>query len=48
VKVYGPEAWSIFSHISVPLGIYYRFHSTVCLSNIWKNAWKIRKHAGHH
>jgi hypothetical protein len=20
----------------------------VCLSNIWKNAWKIRKHAGHH
>ncbi|KAK7489430.1 hypothetical protein BaRGS_00019374 [Batillaria attramentaria] len=44
VEFYGPDAWSIFSHISVPLGIYYRFHSTVCLSNIWKNAWKIRKH----
>ena len=44
VRFYGPEAWSIFSHISVPLGIYYRFHSTVCLSNIWKNAWKFRKH----
>ncbi|KAK7091223.1 proton channel OtopLc-like isoform X1 [Littorina saxatilis] len=44
VLFYGPEAWSIFSHISVPLGIYYRFHSTVCLSNIWKNAWKFRKH----
>lgn len=44
VQFYGPEAWSIFSHISVPLGIYYRFHSTVCLSNIWKNAWKIRNH----
>lgn len=43
VQFYGPEAWSIFSHISVPLGIYYRFHSTVCLSNIWKNAWKVRK-----
>ncbi|XP_076437542.1 proton channel OtopLc-like isoform X3 [Babylonia areolata] len=44
VAFYGPEAWSIFSHISVPLGIYYRFHSTVCISNIWKNAWKMRKH----
>ncbi|KAL8576899.1 hypothetical protein ACOMHN_064683 [Nucella lapillus] len=44
VAFYGPEAWSIFSHISVPLGIFYRFHSTVCLSNIWKNAWKMRKH----
>lgn len=46
VLFYGSSAWSIFSHISVPLGIYYRFHSTVCLSNIWKNAWKRRKH-GH-
>lgn len=48
VHFYGPEAWSIFSHISVPLGIYYRFHSTVCLSNIWKNAWKASKHAASH
>lgn len=46
VEFYGPTAWSIFSHISVPLGIYYRFHSTVCLSNIWKNAWKMR--TSHH
>ncbi|KAK3766348.1 hypothetical protein RRG08_044535 [Elysia crispata] len=45
VDFYGPEAWAIFTHISVPLGIYYRFHSTVCFSNIWKNAWKKRKHA---
>lgn len=44
VNFYGPEAWAIFTHISVPLGIYYRFHSTVCFSNIWKNAWKKRKH----
>ncbi|XP_012937048.1 proton channel OtopLc [Aplysia californica] len=44
VEFYGPEAWAIFTHISVPLGIYFRFHSTVCFSNIWKNAWKIRKH----
>ncbi|KAK6167422.1 hypothetical protein SNE40_021456 [Patella caerulea] len=44
VEVYGPDAWAIFTHVSVPLGIYFRFHSTVCLSNIWKNAWKVRKH----
>ncbi|BFZ21294.1 hypothetical protein BsWGS_24333 [Bradybaena similaris] len=44
VEFYGVEAWAIFTHISVPLGIYYRFHSTVCFSNIWKNAWKKRKH----
>ncbi|XP_025093109.1 proton channel OtopLc-like [Pomacea canaliculata] len=41
-RFYGPSAWAIFCHISVPLGIYFRFHSTVCLSGIWKNAWKIR------
>ncbi|KAH9508243.1 hypothetical protein Btru_050594 [Bulinus truncatus] len=44
VEFYGNDAWAIFTHVSVPLGIYYRFHSTVCFSNIWKNAWKIRKH----
>ncbi|CAL1537507.1 unnamed protein product [Lymnaea stagnalis] len=47
VEFYGPEAWAIFTHVSVPLGIYYRFHSTVCFSNIWKNAWKVRKHDHH-
>ncbi|XP_059149972.1 proton channel OtopLc-like [Physella acuta] len=47
VEFYGPVAWAIFTHISVPLGIYYRFHSTVCFSNIWKNAWKRRKHDHH-
>ncbi|XP_050416219.2 proton channel OtopLc [Patella vulgata] len=39
---YGLLAWSIFTHISSPLSIFYRFHSTVCLSNIWKHAWKRR------
>ncbi|KAK7489431.1 hypothetical protein BaRGS_00019375, partial [Batillaria attramentaria] len=42
-EFYGPKAWSIFCHVSVPLGIYFRFHSTVCLSNVWKNAWKVRR-----
>lgn len=39
---YGPMTWSILIHMSVPLGIFYRFHSSVCLSNIWKNAWKLK------
>ncbi|XP_064609588.1 proton channel OtopLc-like [Liolophura sinensis] len=37
---YGALAWNILSHISIPLAIFFRFHSTVCLSNIWKGAWK--------
>ncbi|XP_012937444.1 uncharacterized protein LOC101847490 [Aplysia californica] len=42
VDFYGATAWSIFSHISVPLGIYFRFHSMVSLSTVWKNAWKMK------
>ena len=42
LQFYGDVAWTIFNHISVPLNIFFRFHSTVCLSNIWKNAWKRR------
>ncbi|XP_071127125.1 proton channel OtopLc-like [Mytilus edulis] len=41
---YGSIAWNIFNHISLPLQIFFRFHSTVCLSNIWKKAWKRRNH----
>jgi len=40
---YGAKAWTIFVHISVPLGIFYFFHSTVCLSHIWKHAWKFQR-----
>lgn len=39
---YGSVAWNIITHVSVPLAIFYRFHSTVCLANIWKHAWKFR------
>jgi hypothetical protein len=42
IGIYGENAWAIFVHISVPLGIFYRFHSTVCLSQIWKYAWKVK------
>jgi hypothetical protein len=37
---YGSIPWSIITHIATPLAIFYRFHSTVCLATIWKNAYK--------
>lgn len=41
-EFYGTLAWSILSHICIPLIIFFRFHSTVCLSDIWINAYKVR------
>ena len=43
IEFYGILPWNIFTHISSPLAIFYRFHSTVCLSNIWKHAWKRKR-----
>ena len=40
MQFYGFLPWSIITHVSTPLAIFYRFHSTVCLSAIWKNAYK--------
>ncbi|OWA53128.1 hypothetical protein BV898_17561 [Hypsibius exemplaris] len=37
---YGEFEWSIISHLSVPLTIFYRFHSSVCLVNIWHSAYQ--------
>ena len=34
-------AWKIITHLSLPLIIFYRFHSTVCLADIWTNAYKM-------
>ncbi|XP_050299957.1 proton channel OtopLc-like isoform X2 [Anthonomus grandis grandis] len=31
LKFYGDWAWTIITHISMPLAIFYRFHSTICL-----------------
>jgi len=42
LKFYGVWAWTIITHISMPLAIFYRFHSTVCLCEIWKRAYKIK------
>ncbi|RZB54426.1 otopetrin-2-like [Asbolus verrucosus] len=31
LKFFGDWAWTIITHISMPLAIFYRFHSTICL-----------------
>lgn len=42
-KFYGDNwAWPVITHISMPLAIFYRFHSTVCLFEIWKKSFKYK------
>merc|ERR1712141_26734 len=43
VEFYGGDwAWPIITHVSMPLAIFYRFHSTVCLCEIWKKSFKFK------
>ena len=37
---YGVLAWNIITHLCVPLLIFFRFHSAICLSKIWYNAYQ--------
>ncbi|KAM3968294.1 proton channel OtopLc [Aphomia sociella] len=37
---YGKVLWSILGHISLPLIMFYRFHSSVCFADIWNSAYK--------
>lgn len=39
----GRLVWPLITHISMPLAIFYRFHSTVCLFEIWKKSFKYSK-----
>lgn len=38
---YGALLWSVITHITAPLCLFYRFHSAVCLANIWSSAYKV-------
>nr|XP_023024623.1 otopetrin-2-like isoform X1 [Leptinotarsa decemlineata] len=42
LEFFGEWAWTIITHISMPLVIFYRFHSTICLFEIWKTAYKFK------
>ncbi|GAU92825.1 hypothetical protein RvY_04857 [Ramazzottius varieornatus] len=39
---YGTAAWTMITRASMPLMIFYRFHSSVCLSEVWKSAYKCK------
>ncbi|XP_068627846.1 proton channel OtopLc-like [Battus philenor] len=39
-EFYGKVLWSILGHISLPLIMFYRFHSSVCFADIWNSAYK--------
>ena len=38
---FGKWPWAIITNVSTPLAIFYRYHSTVCLCEIWKRCYKI-------
>lgn len=44
MQLYGIWTWTIITHVSMPLAIFYRFHSTICLFEIWKIAYKSKSH----
>ncbi len=32
---YGPLAWTVILYMLTPLAVFFRFHSAVCLSDLW-------------
>ncbi|KAF8569762.1 hypothetical protein P879_04313 [Paragonimus westermani] len=42
IDYYTEMAWKIITHIALPMIVFFRFHSTVCLSDIWANAYRFR------
>ncbi|XP_041972728.1 proton channel OtopLc-like [Aricia agestis] len=43
MEFFGVWAWTLITHVSVPLLVCYRFQATVCFYEIWKNSYKTRK-----
>lgn len=39
-EFYGKFLWTIVGHATMPLMMFYRFHSSVCLVDIWKLAYE--------
>ena len=40
LKFFGLWTWAVITHLSMPLAIFYRFPSTICLFEIWKSVYK--------
>ena len=45
IEFYGSNAWTVLSHMTLPICIFYRFHSAVALVDIWNSAYKPSGHA---
>ena len=43
-QYYGYEFWIIISHVTLPLCIFYRFHSAAALADIWSSAYVSGSH----
>ena len=43
-EFYGYFPWAVIQRITLPLCVFFRFHSTVVLAELWKNCYQIRKH----
>jgi hypothetical protein len=43
LKFFGVWPWTVITHISMPLAIFYRFHSNICLFEIWKASYKLKR-----
>ncbi|XP_053600380.1 proton channel OtopLc-like isoform X2 [Plodia interpunctella] len=44
MEFFGVWAWTLITHVSVPLLVCYRFQATVCFYEIWKNCFKRKKY----
>ncbi|XP_046748547.1 proton channel OtopLc-like isoform X2 [Diprion similis] len=42
IEFFGVWAWTIITHVSMPLAIFFRFHSAICLFEVWKSCYKYR------
>ena len=42
VTFYGNNNWSYLVRSFAPLTIFYRFHSSVCLADIWTNTYSVK------
>ncbi|XP_037792233.1 proton channel OtopLc-like [Penaeus monodon] len=39
-KFYGKELWTLLGHLTLPFALFYRFHSSVCLADMWKECYE--------
>ncbi|VDK22238.1 unnamed protein product [Taenia asiatica] len=38
---YSGIAWKLITQLSMPLIVFFRFHSTICLTDIWSSAYRV-------